>query len=63
MAKYKVYSYREVKEILKNNGYSVNRVKGDHTIWTNGKTSITININPNPLVIRRLFRTYNLKEV
>lgn len=63
MAKYKVYSYREVKEILKNNGYSVNRVKGDHIIWTNGKSSIAININPNPLVIRRLFRTYNLKEV
>lgn len=63
MAKYKVYSYREVKEILKNNGYSVNRVKGDHIIWTNGKAFITININPNPLVIRRLFRTYNLKEV
>lgn len=60
--KYKVYSNREVESILKNNGYSVNRQKGDHITWTNGETNITINKNPNPMVTRRLFKTYNLKE-
>ena len=61
--KYKVYSNREVETILKNNGYTVDRQRGDHITWTNGESTITINKNPNPMVVRRLFKTYDLKEV
>ena len=60
--KYKVYSYRKMKRILKDNGYRVSRIKGDHITWTNGECSLTINLDPNPMVARRILKTYNLKE-
>ena len=33
----KVYNDREIKRILKENGYHVERTKGDHEIWMSEK--------------------------
>lgn len=59
--KYKVYSRREVEKLLKRNGYHVVSQRGDHVKWTNGKSTFTVTRkNENPIVLRRMIRTYNL---
>ena len=41
-------SYRDFSQVLKANGYSLSRQKGDHAIWVKaGKCSISINLE-NP---------------
>lgn len=56
-------SYREFANILKENGYTLSRQKGDHKIWVKPNSpSITINFrNPNMMVIRRLIKENNLQ--
>ena len=59
----KEYKNREFQKILKNNGFSKIRCKGDHEIWVN-KTGISITIStvrPNICVQQRLIKTYGLK--
>lgn len=58
--KYRVYSYRDFTKILKKNNYTQVRQKGDHTIWNNGKNTITISMSCNPMITRRLIKDYKL---
>ena len=55
-------SYRDFSRVLKANGYSLSRKKGDHDIWVKaGKCSISINFRkPNMMVMRRLIKENNL---
>ena len=55
-------SYRDFSRVLKANGYSLSRHKGDHAIWVKaGKGSISINLRkPNMMVMRRLIKENNL---
>ena len=59
----KVYNDREIKRILKENGYHVERIKGDHEIWTSEKSGrhITVPANKiNRMVWQRLVKENNL---
>lgn len=60
--KYAVMDNRDFERVLKNNGYSIARTTGGHTIWYNAerKDSITVNTNINPMVVRRLIKEHNL---
>lgn len=55
-------SYRDFSQVLKANGYSLSRQKGDHAVWVKaGKCSISINFRkPNMMVMRRLIKENNL---
>ena len=59
----KVYNCREIKRILKENGYHVERTKGDHEIWMSEKSGRHITIptkNINRMVWQRLVKENNL---
>ena len=57
----KVYSTREFIKILKRNGYTHTRNKGDHLIYKNGNRSVTINRDLNRMVAQRLIKENNLE--
>lgn len=57
----KVYTSREFKRLLIDNGYVYKRTTGDHMIYGNGKNTISFNIrNLNRMVARRLIKENNL---
>lgn len=59
----KQYSQKEVRQILKKNGFTYKRSKGSHNIYTKGgKIHITIpcGSDPNKMMIHRLIKSYNL---
>ena len=59
----KVYNDREIKRILKDNGYHVERTKGDHEIWMSEKSGRHITVpanNINRMVWQRLVKENNL---
>ena len=59
----KVYNGREIKRILKENGYHVERTKGDHEIWVSYSSTRHITIpykNINRMVWQRLVKENNL---
>lgn len=61
--KYRVYSTREFEKILRKNGYSILRHRGDHTIWAKAEghvPNITIAKTVNPMIARRLIKENNL---
>lgn len=53
--------FREVKRILIDNGWTVNRHKGDHTIFIKDNKHIFIPLNPNGLMLQRLFRENDIR--
>ena len=60
----KVYNDREIKRILKKNGYHVDRTKGDHEIWVSDSSTRHITIphnNINRMVWQRLVKENNLQ--
>ena len=59
----KVYNDREIKRILKDNGYHVARKKGDHEIWVSNSSNRHITVpakNINRMVWQRLVKENNL---
>jgi predicted RNA binding protein YcfA (HicA-like mRNA interferase family) len=59
----KVYNDREIKRILKDNGYYLKRIKGDHEIWASYSSTRHITIphkNINRMVWQRLVKENNL---
>lgn len=59
----KVYNDKEIKRILKDNGYFIVRTKGDHEIWEHkdSKRHITVPYkNINRMVWQRLVKEYNI---
>lgn len=57
----KVLNFREFVIILNKNGYVLVRTSGSHHIFKNGTNTITINRNPNRMIVRRLIKENNLK--
>lgn len=60
-----VFTVREFRIILKDNGYTLQRKRGDHEIWVNDEGKhISIPNNSkciNVMVARRLIKENNLK--
>ena len=56
------YTRREMEKILKNNGWTIDRQKGSHRIYTNNQGShITIGTcNYNAMVFQRLAKENNM---
>lgn len=51
---------REMKKILRNNGYEYQRCRGSHFMYSNGKNTIVVNKDLNCMVAKRLIKQYNL---
>ena len=65
MARTKEYSFREFRQLLRDNGYVFQRTSGDHRIYSNGLNTISIPYhgkNINKMLVRRLIKENNLKE-
>lgn len=61
MSTLKQWSFKEVRRILKDNGYSLISQRGDHLKYKNNDGNvIVITPNPNKMVIRRLIKENNL---
>lgn len=62
MAHYKIYTLKEFRKILKNNGYVLKRYSGDHEIYEHVDTHVTLSISVkvNPMICRRLIKENNL---
>ena len=60
----KEYTERDFERLLKANGYSLDRQKGDHNIWTNGSNTISITAGRpiNRMLARRIIKENNLME-
>lgn len=54
------YSLREFQKILDKNGFERARSKGDHFIYKRNGVTISINKNPNAMVMRRLIKENGL---
>lgn len=52
---------REMKKILRNNGYEYLRCKGSHFIYSNGTYTIAVNKDLNAMVAKRLIKQYHLQ--
>lgn len=62
MSKNRVYNAREVKTILRNNGYKIDRYSGSHEIYVNDNGNhITIPASKvNRMMFQRLIKENNL---
>lgn len=56
----KSLNFKEFCRLLNNNGFECTRNKGDHYIYKRGNRTITINRNPNQMVMQRLIKENNL---
>lgn len=59
----KVYNDREIRKILKKNGYVVIRTTGDHNIWEHTVTGDRLSLNYNKvnrMVWQRLVKEHNI---
>lgn len=54
------FDFKTMKKILKLNGYSLNRTKGSHFIYSNGCNTISINKDLNMMVARRIIKENQL---
>lgn len=56
-------STREMKKLLKKNGWVESKSKGDHLKYKHKDYNeiITINLNLNQMIARRLIKQFNLK--
>lgn len=52
---------KEMKKILRANGYVFIRCKGSHFMYSNGKNTIAVNKDLNCMVARRLIKQYGLE--
>lgn len=54
--------FREAEKVLLKNGYKLNRVKGSHHYYSNGKRSVVINLKLNRMVWQRIKKENDLNE-
>lgn len=54
--------FRDAEKILLRNGYRLNRVKGSHHYYTNGKNNVVINLRLNRMVWQRIKKENNLED-
>lgn len=57
------FSKRDVKRILKANGWILHHIKGSHAVYRNNKNQhLTVTINGcNRMIMQRLIKEYGLK--
>ena len=60
MAKSKTYSKREIKNILKSNGFVYVGTRGDRCKYKRGGEILVLNEEPNKLIFQRLIKEHNL---
>lgn len=59
----KIYSGKEFRRLLIDNGYKYERCRGDHMIYSKNGRIISFNIiKLNRMVARRLIKENNLRE-
>lgn len=49
---------REMKKILRNNGYKYQRCKGSHFMYSNGVYTVAVNKDLNAMVAKRIIKQY-----
>lgn len=52
---------REMKKILRNNGYEYQRCKGSHFMYSNGVYIVAVNKDLNAMVAKRIIKQYHLQ--
>ena len=55
--------FKAITKVLKEKGYSLDRVRGSHYIYTNGKHTFSVNKNLNRMVFQRLMKEVKAVEV
>lgn len=56
-----IINAKEMKKILRKNGYEYVRAKGSHFIYCNGIYTISVNKDLNCMVAKRLIKQYHLQ--
>ncbi len=56
----KTYNLREIKSILKDNGFIYDHQTGDHLVYKRDNQHLTITAKPNKMVWQRLVKEYSL---
>jgi len=57
------YDIRRFRILLGDNGYVLDHQTGDHLIYYKGKSHLSVPLcNKNPMLFKRIIKTYNLKE-
>lgn len=54
--------FRNVKRILIDNGWKIDRYSGDHAIFIKDGKHISVPNHPNGLIIRRLFKENGIAQ-
>lgn len=54
------YDFKKMQKILKNNEYSLIRIKGSHFVYSNGERTVSINKDLNMMVAKRLIKENEL---
>ena len=60
----KYYNKREIRQIMKNNGYKQVRTSGSHVIYKKGSSTVSIPINSKNIsicTINDIFRRYKIE--
>ena len=52
---------REMKKILRNNGYEYQRCKGSQFMYTNAIYTVAVNKDLNAMVAKRIIKQYHLQ--
>ena len=52
---------REMKKILRDNGYEYLRCKGSHFMYSNGRYTVAVNKDLNAMVAKRLIKQNHLQ--
>lgn len=55
--------FKAITKVLKEKGYELNRIKGSHYIYTNGKRTFSIPKICNPMICKRLMKEIKAAEV
>ncbi len=48
--------FKAITKLLKEKGFELNRVRGSHYIYTNGKRTFSVNKDLNRMVFQRLMK-------
>ena len=60
----KYYNKREIKQIMKNNGYKQVRTSGSHVIYKKGTSTVSIPVNSKNIsicTINDIFKKYKIE--
>ena len=58
----KEVKFREAERVLLKNGFKLNRVKGSHHYYSNGRKNVVINLRLNRMVWQRIKKEMGLED-